>query len=82
MCVLSHTQVTEDHATFESQLDAIKRRSAGHAKDKLLHEKKMKKLQADRDKKVRVCMRVCMCFLCARTTNMYVELAATYALRT
>jgi hypothetical protein len=45
-------QVKHEHESFDQQVDGIKRRIAGHAKERLLHEKKVKKLQADRDKRV------------------------------
>lgn len=49
----SWSQVKNEHDSFDQHVEAIKRRVAGHAKERLLHEKKVKKLQADRDKRVR-----------------------------
>jgi len=45
-------QVLRDHETFEAQVEGLKRKQAGHAKERLLHEKKIKKLQGEKDKKV------------------------------
>eukprot|EP00798_Chlamydomonas_sp_ICE-L_P016807 gene16807-23089_t len=44
-------QVENDVQLFDSQMGNLKKKHAGHAKDRLLLEKKVKKLQAERDKK-------------------------------
>jgi hypothetical protein len=46
-------QLKAEHAAFEDSLEAAKRATAAAAKDKLLAEKKLKRAQAERDKKVR-----------------------------
>ncbi|KAJ9513257.1 hypothetical protein QJQ45_029483 [Haematococcus lacustris] len=50
-------KIRADHQGMEQNIDAIKRRAAGHAKSRMLHEKKIKKLQAERDKKMPVLVR-------------------------
>ncbi len=46
-------QVKEDQSRYEEDLEAAKRAVAGHKKAGLLAEKKLKKLQADKDAKVK-----------------------------
>jgi len=52
--------VLHDHETFEDQVDALKRRQAGFAKERLLQERKVKKLQGEKDKKVGGGRRLCL----------------------
>ena len=41
-----------DYETFEEQVEGLKRKQAGFAKERMLQEKKVKKLQGEKDKKV------------------------------
>ena len=45
-------QVMRDYETFEEQVEGMKRKQAGFAKERMLHEKKVKKMQGEKDKKV------------------------------
>ncbi|KAF5833721.1 hypothetical protein DUNSADRAFT_9919 [Dunaliella salina] len=45
------TKVLRDHETFEEQVEGLKRKQAGCAKERMLQEKKVKKLQGEKDKK-------------------------------
>jgi len=44
-------KVLRDHETFEEQVEGLKRKQAGCAKERMLQEKKVKKLQGEKDKK-------------------------------
>lgn len=45
-----------DFESFEAQVEALKRKQAGCAKERLLQERKVKKLQGEKDKKVGCCL--------------------------
>ena len=49
---LSCTQASSRVRALEGEIEQLKRTAGGHAKERLLKEKEVKKLQAQRDKKV------------------------------